>query len=212
MNEILIEKALIDLDFEQKKTFGFFCFRRVENLYNNVDEYIDISLANKDLPKGSAYETLLEMSEFLLKKNDNFHYFFNVNKTKVETLVLDIENIYENNIKNILAMLVAQNLLYLYEFEESKSNEEIFNCSENTLEIVNQLQSDIFFQKLKGDDEDLDSYLQKFFDNEYGIQLEAIELIKDRKFNDLNFLEKNTIIHYWNFVPSTMNTNKSRTY
>lgn len=196
MNEILIEKALIDLDFEQKKTFGFFCFRRVENLYNNVDEYIDISLANKDLPKGSAYETLLEMSEFLLKKNDNFHDFFNVNKTKVETLVLDIENIYENNIKNILAMLVAQNLLYLYEFEENKSNEEIFNCSENTLEIVNQLQSDIFFQKLKGDDEDLDSYLQKFFDNEYGIQLEAIELIKDRKFNDLNFLEKNTIIHY----------------
>ena len=107
-----------------------------------------------------------------------------------------IENIYENNIKNILAMLVAQNLLYLYEFEETKSNEKIFNCSENTLEIVNQLQSDIFFQKLKGDDEDLDSYLQKFFDNEYGVQLEAIELIKDRKFNDLNFLEQNTIIHY----------------
>ena len=136
------------------------------------------------------------MSEFLFKKNDNFHDLFNVNKTKVETLVLDIENIYENNIKNILAMLVAQNLLYLYEFEETKSNEEIFNCSENTLEILNQLQSDIFFQKLKGDDEDLDSYLQKFFDNEYGVQLEAIELIKDRKFNDLNFLEQNTIIHY----------------
>ena len=136
------------------------------------------------------------MSEFLSKKNDNFHDLFNVNKTKVETLVLDIENIYENNIKNILAMLVAQNLLYLYEFEETKSNEKIFNCSENTLEIVNQLQSDIFFQKLKGDDEDLDSYLQKFFDNEYGVQLEAIELIKDRKFNDLNFLEQNTIIHY----------------
>ena len=136
------------------------------------------------------------MSEFLFKKNDNFHDLFNVNKTKVETLVLDIENIYENNIKNILAMLVAQNLLYLYEFEETKSNEEIFNCSENTLEILNQLQSDIFFQKLKGDDEDLDSYLQKFFDNEYGVQLEAIELMKDRKFNDLNFLEQNTIIHY----------------
>ena len=196
MNEILIEKALIDLDFKQKKAFGFFCFRRVENLYSNIDEYIDISLANKDLPKGSAYKTLLKMSEFLFKKNDNFHDLFNVNKTKVETLVLDIENIYENNIKNILAMLVAKNLLYLYEFEETKSNEEIFNCSENTLEILNQLQSDIFFQKLKGDDEDLDSYLQKFFDNEYGVQLEAIELIKDRKFNDLNFLEQNTIIHY----------------
>ena len=91
--------------------------------------------------------------------------------------------------------MVAQGLDYLLNFELEKSEDFIYNCSENNLEILNQLKSEYFFKIMNGDDDDLDDFLDQIFENEYKIQLKALDLIKQNKKDELNILSRNTIIN-----------------
>ena len=111
------------------------------------------------------------------------------------SLILDVEEIFDNNIPNIVASLVAQGLDYLLNFELEKSEDFIYNCSENNLEILNQLKSEYFFKIMNGDDDDLDDFLDQIFENEYKIQLKALDLIKQNNKDELNILSRNTIIN-----------------
>ena len=83
---------------------------------------------------------------------------------------------------------------YLLNFELEKSEDFIYNCSENNLEILNQLNSEYFFKVMNGGEEDLDYFLDPIFENEYKIQLQALDLIEQNKKDELNILAGNTII------------------
>lgn len=48
---------------------------------------------------------------------------------------------------------------------------------------------------MNGDDDDLDDFLDQIFENEYKIQLKALDLIKQNKKDELNILSRNTIIN-----------------
>jgi hypothetical protein len=48
---------------------------------------------------------------------------------------------------------------------------------------------------MNGDDNDLDDFLDQIFENEYKIQLHALDLIKHNKKDDLKILSRNTIIN-----------------
>lgn len=195
MNKKLVQESISLLNFEKKKEFGFFCLDRIIDLYKDVDLNIDISEADKNIQKGTAFITLKSIYQFL-KETDNPSVSEIKNRINIcYSLILDIEDIYDNNVPNIVASLVAQGLDYLLNFELEKSEDFIYNCSENNLEILNQLKSEYFFKVMDGDDNDLDDFLDQIFENEYKIQLHALDLIKQNKKDDLNILSKNTIIN-----------------
>jgi hypothetical protein len=196
MNKEIVQESIRLLNFEEKKEFGFFCLERVIDIYKNVDLNIDISEADKNIQKGTAFLTLKAIYQFL-KETNNPSVSEIKNRINVcYSLILDVEVIFDNNIPNIVASLVAQGLDYLLNFQLEKSEDFIYNCSENNLEILNQLKSDYFFKVMNGDDEDLDDFLDPIFENEYRIQLQALDLIKQDKKDELNSLSRNIIINW----------------
>jgi hypothetical protein len=196
MNKEIVQESIRLLNFEEKKEFGFFCLERVIDIYKNVDLNIDISEADKNIQKGTAFLTLKAIYQFL-KETNNPSVSEIKNRINVcYSLILDVEVIFDNNIPNIVASLVAQGLDYLLNFQLEKSEDFIYNCSENNLEILNQLKSEFFFNVMNGDDEDLDDFLDPIFENEYRIQLQALDLIKQDKKDELNSLSRNTIINW----------------
>lgn len=194
MNKKLVQESISLLNFEQTKEFGFFCLDRIIDLYADVDLNIDISEADKNIQKGTAFLTLKSIYQFL-KETNNPSVAEIKNRINIcYSLILDVEDIFDNDIPNTVASLVAQGLDYLLNFELEKSEDFIYNCSENNLEILNQLKSEYFFKVMNGDEEDLDDFLDPIFENEYKTQLEALDLIKQNKKDELNILAGNTII------------------
>lgn len=196
MNKKLVQESTSLLNFKKKKEFGFFCLNRVIDLYKDVDLNIDISEADKNIQKGTAFLTLKSIYEFL-KETNNPSVSEIKNRINIcYSLILDVEDIFDNNIPNIVTSLVAQGLDYLLNFELEKSEDFIYNCSENNLEILNQLKSEYFFKIMNGDDDNLDDFLDPIFEIEYRIQLQALDLIKQNKKEELNILSCNTIINW----------------
>lgn len=190
-----MQESIDLLNFEEKKEFGFFCFDRIIDLYKDVDLNVNINIADKNIEKGTAFLTLKSIYKFLKETNKPSLFEIESRVKLSYSLILDIEELFDNNIPNILASLVAQGLNYLLIFEIEKNDELIYNCSENNLEILNQLKSEYFFKIMDGNDEDLDDFLDQIFENEYKIQLQAIELIKQNKKEELDILCRNTIIN-----------------
>ncbi|AEW86667.1 hypothetical protein C3B47_13920 [Flavobacterium columnare] len=195
MNKKQMQESIDLLNFEEKKEFGFFCFDRIIDLYKDVDLNVNINIADKNIEKGTAFLTLKSIYKFLKETNKPSLFEIESRVKLSYSLILDIEELFDNNIPNILASLVAQGLNYLLIFEIEKNDELIYNCSENNLEILNQLKSEYFFKIMDGNDEDLDDFLDQIFENEYKIQLQAIELIKQNKKEELDILCRNTIIN-----------------
>ena len=194
MNKKLLQESINLLNFEKTKEFGFFCLDRIIDLYADVDLNIDISEADKNIQKGTAFLTLKSIYQFL-KETNNPSVAEIKNRINIcYSLILDVEDIFDNDIPNTVASLVAQGLDYLLNFELEKSEDFIYNCSENNLEILNQLKSEYFFKVMNGDEEDLDDFLDPIFENEYKTQLQALDLIKQNKKDELNILAGNTII------------------
>jgi hypothetical protein len=194
MNKKLVQESISLLNFEKTKEFGFFCLDRIIDLYADVDLNIDISKADKNIQKGTAFLTLKSIYQFL-KETNNPSVAEIKNRINIcYSLILDVEDIFDNDIPNTVASLVAQGLDYLLNFELEKSGDFIYNCSENNLEILNQLKSEYFFKVINGDDDDLDNFLDPIFENEYKTQLQALDLIEQNKKDELNILAGNTII------------------
>jgi hypothetical protein len=195
MNKKLVQESIGLLNFEEKKEFVFFCLDRIIDLYKDVDLNIDISETDENIQKGTAFITLKSIYQFLKETNNPSASEIKNRMNICYSLILDVEAIYDNNIPNIVASLVAQGLGYLLNFELEKSEDFIYNCSENNLEILNQLKSEYFFKVMNGDDNDLDDFLDQIFENEYKIQLQALDLIKQNKKEDLNILSRDTFIN-----------------
>lgn len=195
MNKKLVQESISLLNFEEIKEFGFFCLDRIIDLYADVDLNIDISKADTNIQKGTAFLTLKSVYQFLKEANNPSIAEIKNRINICYSLILDVEDIFDNDIQNTVASLVAQGLDYLLNFELEKSEDFIYNCSENNLEILNQLNSEYFFKVMNGDEEDLDDFLDPIFENEYKIQLQALDLIKQNKKDELNILAGNTIIN-----------------
>ncbi|MDW8852393.1 hypothetical protein SD960_19990 [Flavobacterium sp. MMLR14_040] len=194
MNKKLVQESISLLNFEKTKEFSFFCLDRIIDLYADVDLNIDISKADKNIQKGTAFLTLKSIYQFL-KETNNPSVAEIKNRINIcYSLILDVEDIFDNDVPNTVASLVAQGLDYLLNFELEKSEDFIYNCSENNLEILNQLNSEYFFKVINCDEEDLDDFLDPIFESEYKIQLQAFDLIKENKKDELNILAGNTII------------------
>ena len=193
--DVLVKQAIRTLSYDEKKNFGIFCLDRIINLYEDVDSRIDISEADDNIKKGTASNTLISIYKDL--KHSKATQLDDIkNKIKIcDSLILDTEEIFDNSVKNVTAGIVAENLYYLLKFEIEEDNQYIFDCSANQIEVINQIMSEYFFEHVSNNENVCDELLEVLFVKEYDIQLQAINLIKDRKKNELNELIKETIIY-----------------
>ena len=193
--DVLVKQAIRTLSYDEKKNFGIFCLDRIINLYEDVDSRIDISEADDNIKKGTANNTLISIYKDL--KHSKATQLDDIkNKIKIcDSLILDTEEIFDNSVKNVTAGIVAENLYYLLKFEIEEDNQYIFDCSANQIEVINQIMSEYFFEHVSNNENVCDELLEVLFVKEYDIQLQAINLIKDRKKNELNELIKETIIY-----------------
>ena len=193
--DVLVKQAIRTLSYDEKKNFGISCLDRIINLYEDVDSRIDISEADDNIKKGTANNTLISIYKDL--KHSKATQLDDIkNKIKIcDSLILDTEEIFDNSVKNIAAGIVAENLYYLLKFEIEEDNQYIFDCSTNQIEVINQIMSEYFFEHVSNNENVCDELLEVLFVKEYDIQLQAINLIKDRKKYELNELIKETIIY-----------------
>lgn len=192
--EAEIEKCIKGLSFEECEDVGFFCIDRVLDLYRDVDTRLDISEASENMENGTAFITLETIYKKLKLKTKQSSLDISKLREKINFLILDTDDIYDSTTENILAKIVAENLYTLTSFMVTKNKEYIFDCVRLNLEIINAQLSDYFYQEVDEDESKCDVFLDSMFILEYKIQLEAIQLIKDKRFSSLDELINRTSI------------------
>ena len=195
VKENLVKDAIKTLNHEEKKEFGFFCLDRIIDLYKDVDSRIDISEAAENVKSGTAYITLLSIYKDLKCNSVSKLSDIKHNIEICDSLILNTEEIFDNEIANTAAGTVAENLYYLLKFELERNEKYIYYCSINNVAIISQVMSEYFFENVSNNEDVCDDLLEGLFVHEYDIQLKAIGLIKNHKMNQVNELIKETIIH-----------------
>lgn len=188
-----INKLINNLNSKQKQEFAISCFERVLFLYSYFDKNEDISLSNTYIKKGTAFFTLKSIYQIIKKPSTIKKEILIEKKSLCESLIIDIENIYDNTTENEVCMLVAQILYDIINFILTSETKFIHYCSTNTIEIINQIYTNKYFE-LYEDDEELEDFLEKYFIKEYSIQIKSIEYLMNNK--DLNkIIDENKITY-----------------
>ena len=196
--EYKVKEVLNTLNNRQKIQFGNFCVGRVINLYKKFDETEDSALINDPIRKGESFEQL----EFIFNKikeggvdDENIDQLID----KCDLLILDTEEIFDNTTVNEVSSLVAQGVDYILRFIQSNQGDYIEYCSSNNIEILNQLKSEEYCIAINSNasNDELVGYAETFFEKEYELQIEALNLIKSEDYQSLDNLKDKSRIEWF---------------
>lgn len=193
-----VEKIIKELGSDNKIKFSVFCIERIIDLYKNVDDNEDISIIDSSLKKGEAYKSLKMIFDEVKNKSNMDENRLNELLDICDPLILDIEEVFDNTIENVVASIVAQSVDYLIRFYLEKDESYICYCSSNNIEILNQIKSDEYSRKINtnANSNEINKYLCSYFNSEYNIQIKALNLILNGKFELLNDLIMNNKIFF----------------
>lgn len=188
-----IKYLLSDLNFSQRRLFGIFCIRRIIDLYENIDDFININEMNKSLKKGDASILMRKIYNRLI--NDTTYTITELSEMRelCDFLVIDTDNIYHSTTENIVFKIVAECVYTFLSFLIDKKLNDILDCSVLVIDVINAQISDLLFSLLK-DENKYYSEVERLFEVEYSIQIQAINFIYNNKIDEINNLIKTTTI------------------
>jgi len=195
MSSNYIYTKLVNLTTKEIERFSFFCMDRIINLYKKIDINEDLSEIDKSITKGQAFNKLKYIYDVI--KNDGRENL----KALIEDcdpLILDVENYFDNTTVNEVCCLVAQNLNYILNYLNDGDIKFANYLSSSMIEIINQVHSDRFYKNSNSEasDDEIETYLKPIFENEYLLQLQAIDLIEKGRVNDLKSLLNSSKINW----------------
>lgn len=172
MNEKQIKKLLEILSKEQLISFGLSCVDRTIHLYQEMEESLG------KLPKSKNYDAIISILDFV-KKDIQF-----ADKRKINAQIRKCENILEYLDDSDEAwfpiLYIGESIISIMNYYLDDNIEEILTCSENNLELINQLKSDEYTNTINSDasDKEIEDYLEKFYAKEFQIEAQIIDMIK----------------------------------
>ncbi|MBK8786682.1 MAG: hypothetical protein IPN43_09390 [Chitinophagaceae bacterium] len=100
---------------------------------------------------------------------------------KCEPLIVNY-NIFDTTLINTVAQLVAESVSLVLDYALYNDDDKIINCSENNLEILNQIKSDEYRLNINPDATrmEVQSFLVPIFEREIETQEKIIDYIKIR--------------------------------
>jgi vacuolar-type H+-ATPase subunit I/STV1 len=184
----IIYTELDKLTFDQKIIFGLSCIKRIIHLYTVFENSESITSLETPIPKDKIYDMLTVNIEYISRISENSKCDIKLLDRKIkllETLLIDSEE--DNSIEAIILFQIVVIMIDLLEYIKEKDDEKVQYCTENMIELINQIKGDELLKKYpKKTDEEIDQLLDTLFEEEYEVESVIVEIIK----NDVNKLEE----------------------
>lgn len=183
-----IKKDLNNLSLDNQLIFGLSCIQRVKELYSLFSDNIkkeDSEYMQKYKSGVFILNTIYDELKSNLVNKLSLSKSIDEYESECENLApsYEEESTYQSTIAVNICLLFS-NLFQYYNNPNDKVLLSEFNVYMN--EIINILGSQIFYTtNPDGDYEECEIYLEKYFDREFQIELDIINLIK----NDISFEE-----------------------
>lgn len=193
VSEDKLKYLLSDLNFSQRRLFGIFCVSRIVDLYENIDDFVNISEMNKNLKKGDAGILMKSIYNKLINDDANGITELQEMRELCDFLIIDTDDTYDSTTENLVFKIVAECVYTFLSFLIDRKFSNILNCSVLVIDVINAQISDTLFSLLKDEDK-YDSEIEHLFESEYAIQIQAINFISNNNIGEITNLIKKTTI------------------
>lgn len=168
-----IENLLKDLSKKQLIQFAVSCIERVVYIYEMIEK------RKVEYPDNKGYNSICSILSFI--KEDIA--FFNEDEIVMHIYICNeiIGNLEDLDDDWFPVICIIQSIIDVLNFCIHEDVYNIFSCVENNLEIINQLKSDEYVNTINSEatDDEMQNYLQNYFDKELFIDFKSLKLIKE---------------------------------